>query len=49
MKNKLIAFSDQHIEQIQKDADEKEISFTEMLRRILDKYYEKLENNPNAR
>ena len=40
MKTKLIYFSDQQIERIQKDADEREISFTEMVRRILDRHYE---------
>lgn len=42
MKAKLIHFSDYQIEQIQKDADRYEIPFTEMLRRILDRYYEDL-------
>jgi hypothetical protein len=40
MKKKLIYFSEQQIKHIKKDADEREISFTEMVRRILDKYYE---------
>lgn len=37
---KLIPFSDDQIVHIQKDADDREISFTEMVRRILDRYYE---------
>ena len=40
MKKKLIYFSEQQIKAIKKDADEREISFTEMVRRILDKHYE---------
>jgi hypothetical protein len=40
MKTKLIYFSDQQISRVQKDADEREISFTEMVRRILDRFYE---------
>jgi len=40
MKTKLIYFSDQQINRVKKDADEKEISFTEMVRRILDAHYE---------
>ena len=40
MKPKLIYFSDQQIDRIQKDACEREISFTEMVRRILDRVYE---------
>jgi hypothetical protein len=40
MKTKLIYFSNQQIKWVQKDADEREISFTEMVRRILDQHYE---------
>jgi site-specific recombinase XerD len=40
MKTKLIYFSDQQINRIGKDALEREISFTEMVRRILDQHYE---------
>jgi hypothetical protein len=40
MKIKLIAFSDQQIDQILKDSSEREISFTEMVRRIIDTHYE---------
>jgi len=40
VKKKLIYFSDQQVSRIQKDADEREISFTEMVRRILDRHYE---------
>lgn len=40
MKTKLIYFSDQQILRIQEDAKKHEISFTEMVRRILDYYYE---------
>jgi len=43
MKKKLIYFSNIQVENIQKDADEKEVSFTEMVRRILDNYYDKRE------
>jgi len=37
---KIIYFSKQQITRVQKDAEEREISFTEMIRRILDTYYE---------
>lgn len=37
---KLIPFSNDQIVRIQKDANDREISFTEMVRRILDRYYE---------
>lgn len=40
MVKKIIYFSDQQIERIQKDAEERETSFTEMVRRILDQHYE---------
>jgi hypothetical protein len=40
MKTKLIYFSDQQISRVQKDANEREISFTEMVRRIIDQHYE---------
>lgn len=40
MFKKLILLSDSHIDLIQKDANEREISFTEMVRRILDRHYE---------
>ena len=43
MKKKIIYFSDQQIIHIQENADEREISFTEMVRRILDRYYEEKE------
>lgn len=39
MFKKLIYFSNQQINLIKKDAEEREISFTEMVRRILDKHY----------
>ena len=37
---KLITLTSRQIEAIQKEADEKQISFSEMLRRILDQYIE---------
>jgi len=37
---KLIHLSDQQVKRIKEDADQREISFTEMVRRILDRYYE---------
>jgi len=40
MVKKIIYFSDNQVERIQKDADERETSFTEMVRRILDRHYE---------
>jgi hypothetical protein len=43
MKNKLISFSDKQILNIQKDAKDKEISFTEMVKRIIDQFYEEKE------
>ena len=43
MKTKLIYFSDQQISRISKDALEREISFTEMVRRVLDHHYEEKE------
>jgi hypothetical protein len=40
MIKKIIYFPDQQVKSIQKDADSHEISFTEMVRRIIDRYYE---------
>lgn len=40
MKKKLIYFSEQQITRVQRDANLREISFTEMVRRILDRHYE---------
>lgn len=37
---KIIDFTKKHQEYIEKEATDKEIAFTEMLRRILDKYIE---------
>jgi hypothetical protein len=37
---KMMNFTNKHKEYIEKEAKEKEITFTEMLRRILDKYIE---------
>jgi hypothetical protein len=48
MKTKLIYFSDQQIARVQKDADEREISFTEMVRRVLDGHYEEKEKLEKA-
>jgi hypothetical protein len=44
MVKKLIYFSDNQVKRVQKDADEKEISFTEMIRRLLDRHYEEDED-----
>lgn len=41
MIKKMIYFSNQQVTSITKDAGIREISFTEMVRRILDRYYEK--------
>jgi hypothetical protein len=41
--NKVIRFTIESVEKIHKDAEKKGISFTEMLRRIIDKYYEEKE------
>jgi hypothetical protein len=43
MTKKMIYFSSNQIARIQKDANEREISFTEMVRRILDRYYEEID------
>jgi hypothetical protein len=40
MKKKLISFTDEQVELIQREADDREISFTEMIRRILDAHYD---------
>ena len=45
MVKKIIYFSDNQVVKVQKDADEREISFTEMVRRLLDKHYEEIEFN----
>ena len=37
---KLIHLSEQQVKRIKEDADLREISFTEMVKRILDQYYE---------
>lgn len=40
MVKKIIYFPDQQVKSVQADADKHEISFTEMVRRIIDRYYE---------
>ena len=40
MKNKLIKLSDQENSWIQEEADKREVTFTDMLRRIVDDRYE---------
>ena len=47
MKNKLISISDQEAQWVQEEADHREITFTEMVRRIIDDRYEKRENRPD--
>ena len=42
-KKKLIRFSDRQLEKIQKEAEEKQITFTDMLRRLIDHYFEQKE------
>ena len=48
MKNKLISISDQETQWIQEEADRREITFTEMVRRVIDDRYEKRENKPDG-
>lgn len=49
MKNKLVKISDQENKWIQDEADKREITFSDMLRRIIDDRYEKKEiENPIA-
>jgi len=43
MENKYISFSNQEVEWIKKEAEKKELSFSAMLRRIIDERYEKQE------
>jgi len=43
MKNKFISLSDQETKWVQDEADRREISFTDMMRRIVDDRYEKNE------
>jgi hypothetical protein len=40
MQAKFIYFSNQQVQKISKDASEREISFTEMVRRIIDTHYD---------
>jgi hypothetical protein len=49
MVKKIIYFSSNQVTRIQKDAAEREISFTEMVRRLLDKYYEEKEAKQNIK
>lgn len=44
MKNRLIKFSDQENQWVQDEAKRREITFSDMLRRIVDDRYEKKEN-----
>lgn len=44
MKNKLVSLSDQENQWVQEEADKREITFSDMLRRIIDDRYEKKEN-----
>jgi hypothetical protein len=41
MKNKLIALSDQETVWVQEEADKREITFCDMVRRIIDDRYER--------
>ena len=47
-KKKLITFSNQLVEKIQKDADEKGVSFNEMTRRLLDQLYDEKETREKS-
>ncbi len=44
MVKKLISFSDKEKELIEEEAKEKELTFTEALRRIIDNYFKYKEN-----
>ncbi|MBD3260454.1 MAG: hypothetical protein GF334_02035 [Candidatus Altiarchaeales archaeon] len=44
MIKKLISFSDKEKEQIDQEAKEKELTFTEALRRIIDNYFQNKKN-----
>jgi hypothetical protein len=48
LKTKLIHFPDSQVVQIQTDADAHEISFTEMVRRIVDRHYEEKQEKLDA-
>jgi hypothetical protein len=45
MKNKLISISDQELEWLEKEAKKQELTFSGMLRRIIDNWHEKQEKN----
>ena len=49
MKNKLIAFSDKEIQDINIEYKKLEITFTEAVRRIIDKYFSEKENDKNKK
>ena len=44
---KLINLSDQQVKRIKEDANIREISFTEMVKRIFDRYYEEKDKKNN--
>lgn len=43
MKKKLIRFPERQIEKIQKEAKEKELTFTDTLRRLIDQHFDQNE------
>lgn len=43
MKTKLLRFSDKEVDWIQTEANKKELTFSHMVRRIIDERYEKTE------
>lgn len=46
MKRKNLLFTERHMKQIMEDAEKSGITFTEMLRRIIDNFYKKGGNSP---
>jgi len=44
MIRKIISFSNKEVELLEKESNEKEITFTETVRRIVDKYFKDKQN-----
>ena len=49
MENKFISFSNQEVKWIKEEAGKKELSFSAMLRRIIDERYEKREEKSDKK
>jgi hypothetical protein len=48
-KNKLLALTPQEIKWVEEEAKKRDLTFSDMMRRIIDDRYDKQENGPNGK